>query len=111
MIYNICSFWSQHSFCGSNSIAQSVLPALILFPLVPFLCSLSPRALQTCKTSCMLLPESATSVHSSGRADILFFTGLWEEMGPWIDQTTLALLTQSLLLGKSQVKPLTASLV
>jgi len=35
MIYNICSSWSQHSFCGSNSIAQSVLPALIL--------SISPR--------------------------------------------------------------------
>lgn len=100
-----------HSVVLTPSPRVSCQPWSCLFPLVPFLCPLSTRALQTWETSCMLLPESATSVHSSGRADILFFTGLWEEMGLWIDQTALALLTQSLLLGKSQVKPLTASLV
>lgn len=35
-LYKSCSFWSQHSFCGSKSTTQSVLPALIL--------SISPRA-------------------------------------------------------------------
>ena len=112
MIYNICSFWSQHSLWGSNSIAQSVLPALIL-PISPrpFPVSTVTESFRAWRHQLHAAAWVCYICSLFGASWLFVLHGSLRGHGPvdWSDSP--ALLTQSLLLRKSQVKPLTAPLV